>query len=336
MPPIPNIEIYSSPSSEQLKKPTMPTKDVDISSISMLISNIPKDDKYNGDDDATLPTVDLSRSSTATSHQINRRSSTGDNDSKLQRSNSDPTATVEEPSRRHSTTDVDRRDSMGLASFSNLSKFLAKEGLIDAKQIKKRRDQLNKQKSTSSILSNFSDYTDGTKLAEGNEEELNEEFTAAVDDFALQLKFYGKDCMDEETFNLLLDDIGYKRSRDGLFDELLNEVLLASPNFDYTSRSISVEDMKFLYMSEPYKLSSHAAFNNGEALMSYVENLFRKADVTGDNVLDKDELKVFLTKLFEGKEPSDEELNEVSLFVLPEREMNYAHNMICSYVVLMI
>jgi len=52
--------------------------------------------------------------------------------------------------------------------------------------------------------------------------------------------------------------------------------------------------------------------------------------------LDKDELKVFLTKLFEGKEPSDEELNEVSLFVLPEREMNYAHNMICSYVVLMI
>ena len=138
----------------------------------------------------------------------------------------------------------------------------------------------------------------------------------ALHDFALQLKFYGKDCMDEECFNLLLNDIGYKRSRDGLFDELLNEVLLASPNFDYTSRSISVEDMKYLYMSEPYKLSSQAAFNNGEALMSYVENLFRKADVTGDNVLDKDELKVFLTKLFEGKEPSDEELNEVSVYAV--------------------
>jgi len=324
MPPIPNIDISSPSADEQLQKPSMPTKDVDISSISMLISNLPKDDKYDDNDDATLPTVDLSRSSTATSCQVNRRSSTGDNE-QLQRSNSDPTATVEEPSRRHSTTDVptdQRRESMGLASFSNLSKFLAKEGLIDAKQIKKRRDQLNKQKSTSSILSNFSDYTDG-KLVDSSEEELNEEFTAAVHDFALQLKFYGKQDMDEETFNLLLDDIGYKRSRDGLFDELLNEVLLSSPNFDYTSRSISVEDMKYLYMSEPYKLSSQAAFNNGEALMSYVENLFRKADVTGDNVLDKDELKVFLTKLFEGKEPSDEELNEVSLFVLSEREMIY-------------
>ena len=314
MPPIPNIDTSSPSADEQLKKPAMPIKDVDISSISMLISNLPKDNKYDEDDGATLPTVDLSRSSTASSHQ-NRRSSTGDNE-KLQRSNSDPTTTTEEHSRRHSTTDVPtemrRRDSMGLASFSNLSKFLAKEGLIDAKQIKKKRDQLDKQKSTSSILSNFSDYTDGTKLVDSNEEELNEEFTAAVQDFALQLKFYGNQDMDEETFNLLLDDIGYKRSRDGLFDELLNEILLASPNYDYTNRSISVEDMKYLYMSEPYKLSSQAAFNNGEALMSYVENLFRKSDVTGDNVLDKDELKVFLTKLFEGKEPSDEELNEVS------------------------
>ena len=306
------MDISSSSADEQLiQKPSMPTKDVDISSISMLISNLPKDDKYDDDDDATLPTVGLSSSTAASHHHQSRRSSIGDN-KKLQRSNSDPTATVQEPSRRHSTTDVDRRGSMGLASFSNLSKFLAKEGLIDAKQFKKKRDQLNKQKSTSSLISNFSDYTDSTKLAEGNEEELNEEFTAAVDDFALQLKFFGKQDMDEECFNLLLDDIGYKRSRDGLFDELLNEVLLASPNFDYTSRSISVEDMKYLYMSESYKLSSQAAFNNGEALMSYVENLFRKADVTGDNVLDKNELKVFLTKLFEGKEPSDEELNEVS------------------------
>ena len=201
---------------------------------------------------------------------------------------------------------IRRLSSSGLASFSNLSNFLAEEGLmVDAKHTaKNKRLSLQKQSSGFSLMSNLSEYTDG----DGIEHAPNEYSTEAVKDFALQLKFWGKEQLDEEAFNMLLDDIGYTRSRDGLFDDFLDEIALASPSFDYMERSVSVHDMKCLYMSEPYRLPQQASFNSGEALMSYVENLFRKADATGDNVLDKNELHTFLTSLFDGREPTEEEV----------------------------
>jgi len=44
-------------------------------------------------------------------------------------------------------------------------------------------------------------------------------------------------------------------------------------------------------------------------LMSFVEALFRTADVTGDNVLDYDEVKQMLRKLL-GSEPTQEVIDE--------------------------
>lgn len=145
----------------------------------------------------------------------------------------------------------------------------------------------------------------------GSDDALGEGGAEAIKDFALQLKFWGKESLDEEAFDMLLDDIGYIRDREGLFDNFLREVGFASPSFDHAKRSISVQDMTYLYQSEPYRLPQQVAFNNGEALMSYVENLFRKADVTGDNVLDLEELRVFMGSLFDGREPTDNELSEV-------------------------
>ena len=49
--------------------------------------------------------------------------------------------------------------------------------------------------------------------------------------------------------------------------------------------------------------------------MSYIESMFRKADVTGDEMLDLDELREFMISLFDdddGKELSEEEVMEVS------------------------
>ena len=46
--------------------------------------------------------------------------------------------------------------------------------------------------------------------------------------------------------------------------------------------------------------------------MQYIENLFRNADVNDDNTLQRDELKLFLRMLFDGREPTEDELNEVS------------------------
>lgn len=139
--------------------------------------------------------------------------------------------------------------------------------------------------------------------------DISEGARAAVADLTLQLKFWGKSCFDEEAFNFLLDDIGYTRSRDGLFDDLLQDMADADPSFDVSSRSISVDNMSQMYAAEPYRIPDQAVFNNGEALMSYVETLFRKADVTGDNVLDYDEVTQILRRLYR-VEPTQEVIDE--------------------------
>lgn len=153
----------------------------------------------------------------------------------------------------------------------------------------------------SNVINTSSDDTCNDDISEGARD--------AVADLTLQLKFWGKSRFDEEAFNFLLDDIGYTRSRGGLFDDLLKDVADADPDFDISLRSISVDNMRKMYASEPYRIPDQAVFNNGEALMSYVETLFRKADVTGDNVLDYNEVTQILRRLY-GAEPSQKVIDE--------------------------
>ena len=135
---------------------------------------------------------------------------------------------------------------------------------------------------------------------------------------------------------MLLDDIGYTRCREGLFDDFLTEVWYATPALDGgilrasssrrrnsnesegssstvgSKRFITVDDMRNLYKSEPYVLPMQANFNNGEVLMKYVENVFRKSqsDITGDDALNADEMRDILRTLLGGRDPTEEELDK--------------------------
>ena len=132
-------------------------------------------------------------------------------------------------------------------------------------------------------------------------------------DFELHLKFLGKDSIDNEAFGMLLDDIGYKRCREGLFENFLAEVANASPDFNASKDEISIRDLYHLYQSDPYKLPTDVAYASGEALLSRIDNLFEKADVSGDKLLDSEEFGSFLLQLFDGRELSDNELREVRI-----------------------
>ena len=68
-------------------------------------------------------------------------------------------------------------------------------------------------------------YLERKNSIDGNvsKSNMSEGAIAAIDDLTLQLKFWGKSSLDEEAFNLLLDDIGYSRERFGLFDDLTRE-----------------------------------------------------------------------------------------------------------------
>lgn len=144
----------------------------------------------------------------------------------------------------------------------------------------------------------------------------------ALQDFTRHLKYYGKEEMDQDMFEAMLDDMGYSkdRPRQGLFDSLLTEVQNAVAGSskddhydddDHVPRSvISVQDMHHLYQSEPYRISEQAVFSTGEALMNFVEGLFFKADTSGDNSLDAEELREFM-KHFLHQDPSEEDLIKV-------------------------
>ena len=115
----------------------------------------------------------------------------------------------------------------------------------------------------------------------------------------------GKKALDEKAFNVLLDDMGYKRSRDGLFQNLSEEVAaIAGGN---VSESISVDDLVKLYKSQSYhQLDSKV--DPGVALMEFADQIFEEVDMDGSGEIDKDEARIFLAKII-GTEPSDEELD---------------------------
>jgi len=102
---------------------------------------------------------------------------------------------------------------------------------------------------------------------------------SALKDFKLNLVFLGTDVLDERVFNALLDNIGYRRSRDGLWDSLLAEVVAAVKSYGGEAKegdqSITVADMAKLYASDTYHTLSIGK-DSGDALMAYIDQ--RKYD----------------------------------------------------------
>lgn len=112
---------------------------------------------------------------------------------------------------------------------------------------------------------------------------------SSLKDFERQLAFLGKDVLDEDAFNALLDNIGYKRSREGLFESLLQEVTSARTQdeandgdvgmfdekkdedgeADAPKRFITVADIAKMYGSDAYHLLDNGK-DSGDSLMEYV------------------------------------------------------------------
>ncbi len=78
--------------------------------------------------------------------------------------------------------------------------------------------------------------------------------------------------LDEKAFNDLLNNIGYRRSREGLWDSFLVEVASITKNdvgIKDSSSFITAADMAKLYASEAYHLLDNGK-DSGDALMEYV------------------------------------------------------------------
>ena len=110
---------------------------------------------------------------------------------------------------------------------------------------------------------------------------LSANATSSLKDFETQLSFLGKDVLDEEAFNTLLDNIGYKRSREGLFESLLNDVAPAREDgvedeeeekkeVSQGQRFVTVEDIAKMYGSDSYHLLDNGK-DSGDCLMDYVD-----------------------------------------------------------------
>eukprot|EP00985_Skeletonema_marinoi_P001851 scaffold751_cov101-Skeletonema_marinoi.AAC.2 len=144
---------------------------------------------------------------------------------------------------------------------------------------------------------------------------LSSNATSSLKDFEMQLGFLGRDLLDEKAFNALLDNIGYRRSREGLWDSFLAEVNSITKNDGGEASSpsfITVSDMAKVYASDTYHLLDNGK-DSGDALMEYVDKLFDKANTNmqgqDDTELDKDEFCSFFRELM-GDNYSDEAADE--------------------------
>jgi len=102
---------------------------------------------------------------------------------------------------------------------------------------------------------------------------LSSNATSSLTDFEMQLGFLGRDLLDEKAFNALLDNIGYRRSREGLWDSFLAEVNSITKNDGGEASSssfITVSDMAKVYASDTYHLLDNGK-DSGDALMEYVD-----------------------------------------------------------------
>ena len=118
-----------------------------------------------------------------------------------------------------------------------------------------------------------------------NDVTLSENASAALQDFKLNLKFFGKDALDEEGFNKLLDDVGYMRSREGLFESLIDDIAKVNSG-DGKKAEITAIDLAKLYASESYHLLDSGK-DSGDALMAYADDMFTAADTdnSGETVM---------------------------------------------------
>ncbi len=136
--------------------------------------------------------------------------------------------------------------------------------------------------------------------------ELSPNARLALQDFSEHLKVLDKEALDEDMFNILLDDMGYKRDRTGLFDELLDDIQEVNPSFP-AKKDISVDDMLALYISESYHLLDNGK-DTGSALMEYIDELFDEVDVNRSGGIDKNEVGLLIEKLI-ARQPSKEEVD---------------------------
>lgn len=134
----------------------------------------------------------------------------------------------------------------------------------------------------------------------------------ALKDFCAHLKFLKKDCLDEEAFDGLLDDMDYRRDRTGLFRELQEDVAFAKGlSMDNISddMSITVDDMGALYSSLPYQLLDGGE-DSGDALMTFMDELFDETDEKRSGKIARGDLVRLTSSLLDGNF-SDDELNQL-------------------------
>jgi hypothetical protein len=198
--------------------------------------------------------------------------------------------------------------------------------------------------SVSSLSALLSSSTSSSTMLLTAAQHLSSKATSSLKDFEMQLGFLGTDVLDEQAFNALLDNIGYRRSREGLWDSFLAEVASITKNYGGEASSfITVADMANVYASETYHLLDNGK-NSGDALMDYVDKrekycsfsgvlfcacevpaehllsfrfilfpVFDKANTNmqgqDDNELDKDEFRSFFRELM-GDNYSDEAADE--------------------------
>ncbi|KAL7549535.1 hypothetical protein ACHAWF_012835 [Thalassiosira exigua] len=156
--------------------------------------------------------------------------------------------------------------------------------------------------------------------------QLSNKATSALADLADHLRYLGKDELDKEAFHTLLDNMGYKRSYDGLFESLCDDVVRATAALDKKlqlpdsetdgTMKISIRDMARLYGSESYHVLDNGA-DVGHTLMEYAEGLFHLYDKDMSGYLDISEMEG-LIKHLEGDSkdpPTPEEMSEVLAYL---------------------
>jgi hypothetical protein len=166
---------------------------------------------------------------------------------------------------------------------------------------------------------------------------LNVMMEDSQSDIGKQLKYWGKKeeegnaVLDKYAFYALLDNIGYGRCWDGLFDGLLagvrcapasSTLSLSSLRVDILSlsggsrgggnRVVMLHNIRNLFLSELYHLLLILTINNGEALMVDVMHLLDDCwGVDMNNGLETCRLGKNLLDIFDGRCLTDNELRNV-------------------------
>jgi len=140
-------------------------------------------------------------------------------------------------------------------------------------------------------------------VAVGTLGQLSSQALKALKDFKLQLKFSGKAALDKSAFDTMLDSMGYKRSREGLWEEFLTEV---SEALGFKVSEVSEEGLKALYQQDMYGLLNPADnVDPGEALLRHVDHLMQEHDQDGSDAICRQEAQDMLTTFLGSTTPEE-------------------------------